>query len=308
MIDIGTNPIAWSNDDLTSLGGATPLETCLTEARLAGYGGIERGHKFPTDPIAVRDVLAAHGLRFVSGWYSGRLRTRDAAAEIEAMQDHLALLEANEAKVVIYAETVGCIHGDRAVPLSRRPRMAPAEWAGFCRRLDTVAAHCAGRGIALVVHHHMGTAIETAEDIERMMEGTGDAVGLLLDTGHATFAGADPTALARAYAGRVRHLHCKDVRLDVMSAARAGDWSFLDAVVAGVFTVPGDGGVDFLSVLALLAAAKYEGWAVVEAEQDPAKANPLDYARLGFRNLSGLLRKAGFAIADPPAFPAGTGG
>ena len=303
MIHIGTNPIAWSNDDLRTLGGTTPLEVCLAEAREAGYEGIERGHKFPADPAALRDVLAAHGLRFISGWYSGRLREREAAAEIVAMRGHLDLLAANEAKLLIYAETSGCIHGDRSMPLSARPRLAAAEWPAFCERIDRVAAHCAARGMALVVHHHMGTAIESEVDIARLMDGTSGQVGLLLDSGHATFAGADPTRLARSYAARIRHVHCKDVRPDMMATARAGDWSFLNAVINGVFTVPGDGGVDFAGLLAPLAAAGYAGWMVVEAEQDPAKAEPLRYARLGHRNLSALLRAAGFSVADPLPVP-----
>lgn len=300
MIHIGTNPIAWSNDDLPALGGATPLETCLAEARAAGYAGIERGHKFPADPNVLRDVLAEHGLRFISGWYSGRLRERDMDAEIAAMREHCDLLAANDATVLIFAETTGCIHGDQTISLSRRPVMAQEEWPQFCARLDRVADYCAGRGMALVVHHHMGTAIESEVDIARLMEGTGDQVGLLLDAGHATFAGADPARLAATYAARIRHLHCKDIRREVMAKARTEDWSFLDSVIAGAFTVPGDGFVDFAAILKPLAAAGYAGWAVVEAEQDPERADPLTYARLGHRNLSTLLHDAGFTIADPP--------
>ncbi len=303
MINIGTNPIAWSNDDLPELGGATPLEDCLAQARQAGYEGIERGHKFPNDPAMLRDTLARHGLRFVSGWYSGRLREHDADAEIAAMATHLDLLAKNEAPVLIYAETTGCIHGDRSAPLSRGPRMAPDDWPRFCARLNRVAAHCAERGVALVVHHHMGTAIETGDDIARLMDGTDDTVGLLLDSGHATFAGADPVHLARDYAARIRHVHCKDIRREVFSRARAGDWSFLDSVIAGVFTVPGDGFIDFPAMLAALAAAEYAGWMVVEAEQDPARAEPLHYARMGYDNLSAMLREAGFIIADPLPIP-----
>jgi inosose dehydratase len=303
VIHLGTNPIAWSNDDLPELGGDTPLETCLSEAWAAGYEGIERGHKFPPDPEALRAVLAAHGLRFISGWYSGRLRERDAAAEIAAMQAHLDLLARNDAPVLIYAETSGCIHGERGTPLSRRPRMEAGEWPRFCARLNEVAAHCAERGIALAVHHHMGTAIESAEDIARMMEGTADHVGLLLDSGHASFAGADPAALAARFAPRIRHVHCKDIRPEVFREAKAGDWSFLDAVIAGVFTVPGDGFIDFPAMMAPLKAAHYGGWVVVEAEQDPAKANPLDYARRGHRYLTGMLEKAGFQIAPPLPVP-----
>lgn len=308
MIHLGTNPIAWSNDDLPELGGTTPLETCLAEARSAGFAGIESGHKFPSDPAALRDALAAHGLRFISGWYSGRLLERDTPREIEALQAHLDLLAANDAPVLIYAETTGCIHSDGAIPLSRGPRMGSDQWPTLCARLDHLAAHCAERGIALVVHHHMGTVIESAEDIARLMDGTKDQVGLLLDSGHATFAGANPATLATSYAARIRHVHCKDIRRDVFTASRAADTSFLDAVIAGVFTVPGDGFIDFAGMLAPLKAAAYRGWVVVEAEQDPAKADPLTYARLGHRNLTSLLRDAGFTLAEPLPIPAPKGG
>lgn len=297
MIKIGTNPIAWSNDDLAELGGATPLETCLVQARHAGFAGIERGHKFPADPAELRRVLAAHDLGFISGWYSGRLLERDAAAEIAAMAGHLDLLERNAAPVLIYAETTGCIHGDRAAPLSRGPRMAPADWPMFCARLNTVAAQCAAHGIKLVVHHHMGTVIETAADIAALMAGTDEHVGLLLDSGHAGFAGADPVSLARDHAARIHHVHCKDIRRAVMARAKAADWSFLDAVINGVFTVPGDGFIDFPAIFAVLRQAGYCGWMVVEAEQDPSKADPLHYATLGYRNLAGMLCDAGFDLA-----------
>ncbi len=296
MIQIGTNPIAWSNDDLTALGGDTPLETCLAEARQAGFTGIERGHKFPGNPAELRRVLAKHDLRFISGWYSGRLLKRDADDEIAAMAGHLDLLAKNDAPVLIYAETTGCIHGDRAIPLSRRPRMAAADWPQFRARLNEVARHCADHGIRLVVHHHMGTVIESGEDIARLMEGTDEHVGLLLDSGHATFAEADPAALARDYAARIHHVHCKDIRRAVFDEAKQRDWSFLDSVIAGVFTVPGDGFIDFPAIFATLRVAGYAGWVVVEAEQDPAKANPLHYAKLGHRNLASMLRQAGFQL------------
>ncbi|GLR67128.1 myo-inosose-2 dehydratase [Acidocella aquatica] len=304
MIHLGTNPIAWSNDDLPELGGATPLEQCLTEAREAGFEGIELGNKFPREARALAAVLAAHGLRHVSGWYSGELLSRDVDAEIEAMTPHLELLKANGAQVLIYAEVSGCIHGQRDVPLSRRPVMPQAAWPEFTARLSALARHVREQGLRLVVHHHMGTVIETEAEIHRLMAETSADVGLLLDAGHATFAGADPVALATRYAARIHHVHCKDVRLELMAVAKAQDWSFLEAVIAGVFTVPGDGGVDFPAVLAALKAGGYDdGWMVVEAEQDPARAHPLTYARLGYANLSAMVRAAGFEIAAPLPVP-----
>ena len=289
-IRIGANPIGWSNDDLRSLGGDTPLETCLAEAKIAGFAGMELGHKFPCEPIALKSVLDRHGLDLVSGWYSMALLERDADAEWAAIQGHKHLLNALGARILIVAETSNAIHGDVAMPLSRSPRMSEAQWPTFCDRLSTVAERLASEGMQLVYHHHMGTVIETDNDVDRMMQLTRPAVHLLLDTGHLTFAGADPVAVTRKHRHRISHVHTKDVRADVLAEVQRRDLSFLDAVVAGVYTVPGDGLVDYPAVFAQLAG--YDGWVVVEAEQDPAKANPLTYAKLGYDNLVRYLRDA----------------
>ncbi|HUN40387.1 MAG TPA: myo-inosose-2 dehydratase [Acetobacteraceae bacterium] len=289
-VRLGTNPIAWSNDDLRALGGATPLETCLAEARQAGFAGIELGHKFPRTVPELRAVLAKHDLALVSGWYSAALLERDAAAEMVAMRPHLDLLKALGCGVLILAETSNAVHGDRAVPLSRRPVLAGSDWPRFGERLTALAEMAAAEGLATAYHHHMGTVVQSAEDIERLIAATGPGLKLLLDTGHATFAGADPVALARRFRGRIAHVHCKDVRRDMLRQARRADWSFLDAVVAGVFTVPGDGMVDFAAVLRELPG--YDGWLVIEAEQDPEKANPLQYATMGRENLARAAREA----------------
>lgn len=292
-IRIGANPIGWSNDDLRSLGGETPLETCLAEAKLAGFAGMELGHKFPREPIALKAVLDRHGLDLVSGWYSMALLERDAEAEWVAIQDHKNLLKALGARVLIVAETSNAIHGDIAVPLSRSPRLSEDQWPVFCDRLSTLAGRLAGEGMQLVYHHHMGTVIQTGDDVDRMMQMTRSAVHLLLDTGHLTFAGADPAAVARRHRQRISHVHTKDVRANVLAGVRRRDLSFLDAVVAGVYTVPGDGMIDYPAVFAELGG--YDGWVVVEAEQDPAKANPLTYAKLGYDNLVRYLRDAKLA-------------
>jgi len=290
-VRIGANPIGWSNDDLRSLGGATPLETCLAEAREAGFEGMELGHKFPREPAALKAALAPYGLALVSGWYSASLLTRDANAEMTALRPHLDLLKALGANVLVFAETSNAIHGDRRAPLSGRPVMRSDDWAEFGRRVTRVAQATLAEGVRLVYHHHMGTIVQSAEDVEAFMQATGPAVHLLLDTGHLTFAGADPVAVARRWRDRISHVHCKDVRLDVMRRVLSENLSFLDAVIEGVYTVPGDGGVDFVSVLKELPG--YSGWLVVEAEQDPEKANPLAYAKLGRANLARFAREAG---------------
>ena len=292
-VRIGINPLTWTNDDMPELGGATPLETCLGEARQAGYDGMELGNKFPRKAEVLKPIMARHNLAVVSGWYSARLLERDAAAEIAAVQDHLALHKAMGCGVMVFAEVSRCVHGDIAAPLSRRPRMTEAEWGTFTARIGEVGRYLAGQGVRLAFHHHMGTVVETEAEIDRLMAATGPEVGLLLDTGHLTYAGGNPVAAAARHAGRINHVHCKDIRKDVLAQAKAGDWPFLKAVLAGVFTVPGDGCVDYPAVFAPLAKQRYGGWLVVEAEQDPAKAHPLTYARMGHDYLRRESARAG---------------
>lgn len=299
-IRLGTNPIAWSNDDLPELGGDTPLETCLAEARAAGFTGIEKGNKFPNEARALLDVLRLHGLAFVSGWYGAELRRRTVEQEIAAVRPHLELLRASGARVMVFAETSGTVQGRRDTPVADRPRMSEAEWPMFLERLNALGDWMAGEGVRIAFHHHMGTVIETAEEVDRLMAGTGPSVGLLFDTGHLTFAGSDPAAVSRRWAQRINHVHAKDVRGEVLARARRERWSFLDSVVAGVFTVPGDGIVDFDAALRPLAEAGYAGWMIVEAEQDPARAHPLTYATAGFRALKETTERLGFAIEEGP--------
>jgi inosose dehydratase len=290
-VRFATNPIAWSNDDLRELGGETPLETCLSEARLAGFSGIELGHKFPRDAAILGPILARHGLSLVSGWYSAKLLERDTANELAAMRPHMALLRDLGCAVLILAETSNAIHTDRASPPSRRCVLTEEQWPIFASRLTALADAAADSGLSVAYHHHAGTIVQTEAEIDRLMNTTGPSVKLLLDTGHAVFAGADPVALARRHRARIAHVHCKDVRLAVMRQVHRDDLSFLDGVIAGVFTVPGDGMVDFPAVLAELRG--YAGWLVVEAEQDPAKAHPLTYARLGHDNLVDFAKRVG---------------
>ena len=296
-IRLGTNPIAWSNDDLHELGGATSLETCLAEARQAGFTGIELGHKFPREPAALAEVLKPHGLALVSGWYSSALLQRSPREEIAAIAGHAALLSALGCDVLILAETSNAIHGRRDAPLSASPTLPPAEMTALARAVTEVGKHLSDLGLRLAYHHHLGTVVETRAEVDAFMDAAGDEAGLLLDSGHAFAAGIEPAELAETYAGRVVHMHGKDVRAEVLARARAEGMSFLDGVVAGMFTVPGDGCIDFGSVLSRLQGAGYDGWLVVEAEQDPEQANPLEYARQGHDYLLGAARHAGMTIA-----------
>ncbi|MHA1524539.1 MAG: myo-inosose-2 dehydratase [Alphaproteobacteria bacterium] len=291
-VTIGINPIGWSNDDMHTLGGDIPLETCLAQAKAAGFAGIELGHKFPRTSDRLRPVLQNHGLALVGGWYSLGLLQRTAAQEFAAASGHISLIKDLGAKIFIMAETTNAVHGAPGLPLAQTPVLDPGDWAPFGRRMGEFCVMLRDQGLAPAYHHHMGTVVETRDEIDRFMAVSGPEVGLLLDTGHATFAGVDPARLARDYGAQITHVHCKDIRENVR-AALAPDASFLDGVIEGVFTVPGDGDVDFTGALSEIAKTPYEGWLVVEAEQDPKKADPEQYANLGFTNLHSLAAQAG---------------
>jgi inosose dehydratase len=289
-VKIGINPISWSNDDLPSLGGETPLETALSEGKRIGYQGFELGNKFPRESAALRRVLSAHGLELVSGWYSGRLARRSVEEEIEAVGPHLKLLADNGAKVMVYGEVADSIQG-APQPLYKRPRFfEPGQWDAYAERLTRFAQHTLAHGVRVAYHHHMGAYCETPADVDALMQRVGPEVGLLFDSGHITFAGGDAVAMLRKHVARVCHVHCKDVRPEVIRLARNRNWSFLEAVINGAFTVPGDGVVDFAALIGILREHGYEGWLVVEAEQDPVVAPSYAYADKGFRALQHLIQ------------------
>ncbi len=291
-VKIGINPLSWSNDDLPSLGGEIPLEVALSEGKAIGYQGFELGNKFPREPEALRKVLAQHGLELVSGWYSGQLARRSVEDEIRAVGPHLELLATNDAKVMVYGEVADSIQGS-PVPLYKRPRFfRREEWAAYADRITTLARHTLTRGVRLAYHHHMGAYVETPAEVDQLMALVGDEVGLLFDTGHMTFASGDlkaPAAMLAKHVRRVCHVHCKDVRPEVIRMARNRNWSFLEAVINGAFTVPGDGAIDFEPLVALLHKHAYRGWLVVEAEQDPVVAPSYAYADKGYRHLRALV-------------------
>jgi len=291
-IRIGINPISWSNDDLPELGGDTPVETALREGAEIGYQGFELGNKFPSEPAALRALLAEYGVACVSGWYSGRLAEGSVADEIEGCRAHMAKLQFNGCRVVVYGEVAGSIQGRIDTPLARRPQFVDeAAWRAYAQRLDAFGAHLkATYGLTLAYHHHMGAYVESPADIDRLMALTGPDVGLLFDTGHAWYGGAtDVPALLQRHLARVVHVHCKDVRPQVVQSARNDGWSFLTGVINGSFTVPGDGAIDFDAVLTLLHDAGYQGWLVVEAEQDPAVAPSYAYAKKGYATLRAIV-------------------
>lgn len=295
-VRIGINPITWSNDDAPELGGDIPLEVCLSETKQAGFAGTELGGKFPRKSAELKPIMQRHGLAVISGWYDGRCDEKDVSAEMDAIRPHLQLLKDMGSTHVVYADTSRGRHGAIWDPISKRPALQAGEWPTYGRKLTQLAERMADFGVRMAFHHHMGTIIETDAEVGLLMKHTGEAVGLLYDTGHSTFSGGDPLQLVKDNVKRVVHVHCKDVRKPMLEKARAGDMSFMAAVLEGIFTVPGDGFLDYASILRVLAEANYSGWLVVEAEQDPRKAHPLTYATMGFRNLSRLAREAGFTV------------
>jgi inosose dehydratase len=281
----GVSPIAWINDDLPELGRGTPLTSVLADARDLGFSGIELGGSFPRDPVVLKSVLAEYRLALVGGWYGSSLLTRTAQAEILAMQPHLSLLKALGCTVFIIAETSNAIHGDLGRPINDTPRLDAGEWKAFGSNLTRVAEHVHRAGMRFAYHHHLGTVMETQTDLDRFLECTGAAVGLTVDTGHAALGGIDVLSLIDDQPQRIAHVHCKDVRAKVFEQIKSEGKSFLNGVMQGMFTVPGDGILDFAAVMRHLSRIAYDGWVIVEAEQDPSLAAPKRYAETGLKTL-----------------------
>jgi len=298
QLKFGMSPISWTNDDLPQLGGDTSLETCLSETRQAGYSGTELGGKFPKDRESLGKVLAEHELQLVSGWYSGLLLNNDLKSELELVKPQLELYASLNAPVLVYGETYATVQNRQQEPLCNKPVLAEAEFPAYGERLTGLAEYCASQGVPLAFHHHMGTAVENEAELDLMMQNTGDAVGLLVDTGHMVFAGGDLLSIIDRYGHRINHVHAKDVRADVLQAVNREKDSFLDCVLTGVFTVPGDGMIDYDAVIQALADKSYEGWIIVEAEQDPAKADPYEYALMGYKALEKSALAAGYTIVE----------
>ncbi len=294
----GMSPISWTNDDLPQLGGDTPLETCLLETRKAGYTGTEMGGKFPRDRESLTKLLAEHDLKHASGWYSGTLLHNSAEDELERIKPQLELFAALSAPVIVYGETWKTVQNRQDQPLKNKPVLADADFPAYGKRLTRVAEYCASQAVPMAFHHHMGTGVETERELDLVMENTGDAVGLLVDTGHMVFAGGDLLGVIERHGHRINHFHAKDIRPEIFKSVNRKKDSFLDCVLRGVFTVPGDGMIDYYAVMQALADKGYEGWVIVEAEQDPALADPFEYACIGYRALEAAAHAAGYTIVD----------
>ncbi|PJE78976.1 Inosose dehydratase [invertebrate metagenome] len=291
-VQLAISPLTWSNDDLPSLGGNISLETCLAGMHKAGFLGSEMGVKYPRTVQELKPKLEANGLQLASGWYSIELCARSVEEEIKAVQPHLALLKGCGCKVMVGGEVSNTVHGDINIPLANRVILTEKEWKEYGDKLTTFADYLLEQGIRLAFHHHVGTICETPQDLDLFLKYTGESVGLTFDTGHATYGGGDAAQLIRKLGHRIVHLHTKDIRLDVMKKARAHNDSFLTSVLDGVFTIPGDGDLNWQDIFAAVKEFDYEGWIVVEAEQDPAIAEPQTYADMAYKNLTTYIEQA----------------
>lgn len=280
-VRLGIAPIAWTNDDLPDLGSENTFEQCVSEMALAGYTGSEVGNKYPRDPAVLKKALQLRGLEICNQWFSCFLLTKPFEEVEREFRAQLSFLKEMGAKIIGASEQSYSVQGQQDTPVfGHKYVMDDGEWERFTdglNRLGKIALE--EYGISLTYHHHMGTVVQNPDEVERMMENTDPAfVSLLYDTGHFAYCGADPLEMVRKYAGRIRHVHLKDIRPEVVERVKNERLSFLEGVRQGAFTVPGDGCIDFGPIFKTLEDAGYEGYMLVEAEQDPAKANPLEYA------------------------------
>jgi len=295
-ISLGIAPIAWSNDDMPDLGGDTPIETCLFEARSAGFRGIELGGKFPRNPSTIKYLLNKFNLELPGGWYGAHLYERSVEEEWQAMQNQIELYKLINSSVFIFADVSGSIQGEQKIPLSKRPRLKDNEWSDYCNKISEIAKRLSDIGLPMSYHEHMGTIIQSEQDIYRLLDNTDDKTSLLFDTGHIFFAKGDYESILKKYISRVNHVHCKDIRKEILNRSLSNDLSFRDSFLEGVFTVPGDGYINYKPLFETLYDNKYSKWLIVEAEQDPKKANPLKYAKIGYKYLNRILTEVGYRI------------
>ncbi|WP_110649055.1 myo-inosose-2 dehydratase [Salinicola peritrichatus] len=294
-LSLGINPLGWTNDVIQEFGDNTSVETFLDEAASCGYQGVEMGRKFPREVNVLKPLLGNYGLRLASGWYSGFVAERDVADELDAVAEHAELLAACGARVMVYGEC-GRMPGSAPLdePLSKTPSLNGEEWAAYGERLTRFAEALRSRhGIAIAYHAHLMMLAESEAEIDALMANSGEAVGLLFDTGHVVAGGGDMSALLQRHGARINHLHLKDIRREVMAHVRSQDASFNQGVRDGMFTVPGDGYLDFAPVLEFALSPAYRGWLIVEAEQDPQKAPSRQMAEAAWAHVDRQLARLG---------------
>ncbi len=297
-IKIGISLIAWQNDDLPDLTAAYTTEGAMEDAGRIGYQGVERGRRMPADTDGLRAYLDRYGVALCGGWCSGNLMVASLDEEKAAIRQQVEQFAALNAPCIVYAECSNTIQGNQSQPVSQRPKLSRDEVRAYGAKLSELAKWSADQGTVLSYHHHMGAILQDAEDIDWLMDGSTEELTLLYDTGHLHFAGADPLAVLDKWGHRVHHVHFKDVRQPVLDWVQAEDRSFLDGVAAGVYSVPGDpeGCIDFQAITDRLKAMDYDGWIVVEAEQDPAKADPFEYSKLGFEHIQTICARSGLLV------------
>jgi inosose dehydratase len=293
---LGIAPIAWWNDDLPELSDDVSLEECLRQARAAGFTGMETGRRFPLDAAVLEPTLKRYGMSVCGGWFSGLLLDGDIEAEKNRISKQIQLFKTVGAPCIVYGETAGTIQGDRSAPLGTKRRLSEDEIRTYGHKMTVFAEWCASEGMPIAYHHHMAAPIETEDELRLLMRHSGAALPLLYDAGHMAFSGGDVLAVIDEHHDRISHVHTKDIRRAVIDGLDRSRESFLDAVVKGAFTVPGDGSLDFLEIVNRLASHGYEGWFVVEAEQDPVKNPPFEMARIGHQELLRVMAAAGYTV------------
>jgi inosose dehydratase len=293
---LGIAPIAWWNDDLAELSDDVSLGECLRQASVAGFTGMETGRRFPMDMNELGPILKKYGISVCGGWFSGLLLDGSIDVEKERVAQQLEFFKAAKAPCIVYGETARSVQGIKSAPLATKPKLNEAEIAAYGRKISDFADWCAKEGMPISYHHHMAAAIETEDELDLLMKHS--TVPLLFDAGHMAFAGGDVLRVLDKHHKRITHVHTKDIRKQVVDGLDRTAESFLDAVVKGAFTVPGDGSLDFEAIVKACAKHGYEGWFVVEAEQDPKKSPPLDMAVKGHKELMRVMTAAGYEVVQ----------
>lgn len=293
---LGIAPIAWWNDDLAELSDDVSLEECLRQAAEAGLTGMETGRRFPMNMDELGPILARHGMSVCGGWFSGLLLDGDIEVEKDRIAEQHTFFKAANAPCIVYGETARSVQGNRTTPLAQKPKLTESEMEIYGRKVSDFADWCAAEGMPLSYHHHMAAAVETEAELDLFMKHS--SVPLLFDAGHMAFAGGNNLRVIENHHSRISHVHTKDVRMSVINALDRNHESFLDAVIKGAFTVPGDGSLDFEQIVTALATKGYEGWFVIEAEQDPIANPPLEMALKGRAELKRVMDAAGYEVTE----------
>ncbi len=299
---LGMSPIAWWNDDLKELSDDVSLEECLRQSRSAGFTGMEKGRRFPEDPKEMLPILRQADVTLCGGWFSGTLVNEGLSENKDRIHPMIELFKAVKAPCIVYGEVGLSIQGDRSKPLATKPKLDDHDMKIYANKVTKFGEWCAEHGMPLSYHHHMAAVVETETELDAFMNNSGQGIPLLLDAGHLAFAGGEPLRAIDKHHRRINHVHVKDVRMDVIKKLDRTKQSFLDAVALGAFTVPGDGSLDFAKIVQKFADYGYQGWFVVEAEQDPKKNPPLKMAEVGYAELMRVMTAAGYSV-ETQGFP-----